>query len=70
MSPLDDCITHKPNENKYDVVTGIIPFETVNVISGISFFKINHFIFDFILEKWQSYFQNQRKRIQLEQICC
>lgn len=40
MSPLDDCITHKPSENKYDVVTGIIPFETVITISGILSLKL------------------------------
>lgn len=28
LTPLEACITHKPNETKYDTLTGFIPFQT------------------------------------------
>lgn len=31
VTPIDDVIVHKPTEKKYDVLSGIIPYET-NVI--------------------------------------
>lgn len=27
VTPLDECITHKPTESKYDTLTGLIPYE-------------------------------------------
>lgn len=28
VTPLDECITHKLNESKYDTLTGLIPYES------------------------------------------
>lgn len=28
VTPLDECIIHKPTESKYDVLSGIMPFKT------------------------------------------
>lgn len=34
ITSLEDCIVHKPNESKYDTLSGIIPFE-----DKVSFFR-------------------------------
>lgn len=31
LTPLDECIPHKPKESKFDILSGTIPFRT-NVI--------------------------------------
>lgn len=28
MSPLDELILHKPNDHKFDILTGLVPFKT------------------------------------------